>query len=62
MCEANVYLVKDGYEKVVMESVDVLRREDDCIFIESLFGERLKIKAHIKEMNLVDHRILLAED
>ncbi len=62
MCEANVYLVKDGHEKVVMESVDVLRPKGDSIYLESIFGERLEVKAHIKEMNLVDHRILLAED
>ena len=62
MCEANAYLIKDGSEKVIMESVDILRPEDDGIYLENIFGERLKIKARIKEMNLVDHRILLVED
>ncbi len=63
MCEANVHLIKDGSEKMfIMESVDILRREDDGIYLESIFGERLKIKAYVKEMNLVDHCILLVED
>ena len=63
MCEANMHLIKDGSEKrVIMESVDILRREDDGIYLENIFGERLEIKARIKEMNLVDHRILLVED
>ena len=62
MCEANAYLIKDGPEKVVMESVDILKPEDDGIYLENIFGERLKIKARIKEMNLVDHRILLVKE
>ena len=62
MCEANAYLIKDGSEKVIMESVDIIRPEDDGIYLENIFGEPLKIKARIKEMNLVDHRILLVED
>jgi predicted RNA-binding protein len=62
MCESNAYLIEDESEKVIMESVDILRPEDDGIYLENIFGERLKIKARIKEMNLVDHRILLVED
>lgn len=61
MCEANAYFVKDGIEKVLMESVDILRPEDDSIYLENIFGEHLNVKARIKEMNLVDHRILLEE-
>ncbi|MFH1935928.1 MAG: CooT family nickel-binding protein [Pseudomonadota bacterium] len=62
MCEANAYYIKDGSEKVIMESVDILKPEDDGIYLVNIFGEGIKIKAHIKEMNLVDHRILLVED
>jgi len=62
MCEANAYLMEDGHEKIVMESVDTVRPEEDGIYLENIFGEHLKIKAHIKEMNLVDHHILLVED
>jgi len=62
MCEANAYLIKDGSEKVIMESVDIVRPEGESICVENIFGERVKIKAHVKEMNLVDHRILLVED
>ena len=62
MCEANAYLIKDGTEKVIMESVDIVRPEGDVIYLENIFGEGLEIKAHVKEMNLVDHLILLVED
>ena len=62
MCEANAYLVKDGEEELVMESVDVLRPETNGIYLQDIFGGQRTIKARIKEMNLVDHRILLEEE
>ncbi|RZB33093.1 MAG: hypothetical protein SRB2_04158 [Desulfobacteraceae bacterium Eth-SRB2] len=62
MCEADAYLIKDGIKRVIMESVEIMRPEGDSIYLEDIFGERLEIKACIKEMNLVDHRILLVEN
>ena len=61
MCEADAYLIKDGIKRVIMESVDIMRPEGEDIYLENLFGEGVRIKARIKEMNLVDHRILLVE-
>lgn len=59
MCEANAYLVIDGKENIILESVDILKPEEEGLwYLENIFGERKKIKAHIKEMNLVDHRII----
>ena len=62
MCEANAYLLKDGSKRVIMEGVEIMRPEGEDIYFENIFGERLEIKARIKEMNLVDHCILLVED
>lgn len=62
MCEADAYRIKDGHDRIIMKNVDIVRPEGDSIYLESIFGERLVVKAHIKEMNLVDHRILLVED
>ncbi|MCK4390830.1 MAG: CooT family nickel-binding protein [Desulfobacterales bacterium] len=62
MCEVNVYLSKDGSDKVVMEDVDIVRPRVGSIDLENIFGERLEIKARIKEMSLVNRRILLVED
>lgn len=61
MCEANAYLVKDGEEKLIMESVDTIRPEKKGLYLQDIFGEQRIIKAKIKEMKLVDHRILLEE-
>jgi predicted RNA-binding protein len=62
MCEANAYLVKGGEEELVMASVDILRPEGESVYIQDIFGEQRWVKAHIKEMNLVQHRIVLVED
>jgi predicted RNA-binding protein len=60
MCEANVYLLEENGEKtLVLEAVDKVIPGADEVYLENIFGERKTIKARIKEMALVDHRILL---
>ncbi|MBO8169707.1 MAG: CooT family nickel-binding protein [Thermoanaerobacteraceae bacterium] len=61
MCEANAYLHKDGSEELLMESVDKVLPQEDGLLLENIFGQRKFIKARIKEMKLVDHRIILEE-
>ncbi len=61
MCEANVYVVKGGSEELVLEDVSILRAERDEVHLQSLFGEQKSVKARIREMNLVTHKILLEE-
>jgi predicted RNA-binding protein len=61
MCEANAYLAKEGDEELVLEDIMILRPEEGQIFLQNIFGEQKRIKARIKEMNLVDHRIILEE-
>lgn len=59
MCDSNVYLMRDGKEGLVMESVDIIIPEEEGIYLQNIFGEQRLVKARIKEMNLVDHSILL---
>ena len=59
MCEASAYLIKDGKEELILESVDVLENEDGEITIVNIFGEQKRIKARIRSLSLVDHRIIL---
>ncbi len=62
MCEANVFIARQGKEEIIMESVDILRPEGELIYIRDIFGEQMRLRAYIKEMNLVEHRIVLAEN
>lgn len=62
MCEANVYLLdKQGKERLILESVDKVIPGEDGIFLQNIFNQRKVVKAKIKEMELVNHRIVLEE-
>ena len=60
MCEANAYIInQDGEEILLLESVDKLLPQKEALMLENIFGERKVIKAKIKELSLVDHKIIL---
>lgn len=60
MCESNVYIHdSEGGEVLLLEKVDKIIPKDDELFMENIFGERKILKARIKEMALVDHRIII---
>lgn len=62
MCEANVYIDRNGQEKLFMEQANIIIfHEDGTVFIENIFGERKTIAARVKEMKLVEHKIILEE-
>ena len=61
MCEANVYIDKNGVEELILESVDIVEPQVDGSFrLVSIFGEQKIIKGTLKGMNLVDHKIVFA--
>nr|NJM04392.1 CooT family nickel-binding protein [Desulfobacula sp.] len=63
MCEASAYLIKDGKETLVLESVDILEPLDESGFmLKNIFGDQKIIKARILRMELVSHKILFSED
>jgi len=59
MCESNVYLSTDGSEELVLENVDFLENENGRIRMINLFGEEKTIRAKVKTLSLVDHKIIL---
>lgn len=61
MCEANVYLsTEENGEELLLENVNiVVPKEDGELLLENIFGERKLLKARIKEMELVNHRIVI---
>jgi len=59
MCEANAYLMKEGGEELIMEAVDLIELEETGVYrLVSIFGDRKTIKAKIKSMALVEHKIV----
>ncbi len=61
MCEAHAFLIKGGQEEKVFENVDRVEINEQEIMLEDIFGRRLILNARIKELALVDHKIILEE-
>jgi predicted RNA-binding protein len=62
VCEANAYLVKDGQEELIMESVDLIEPEGENGWkIMGIFGDQKIVKGRIKSMNLVNHKIMFEQ-
>jgi predicted RNA-binding protein len=59
MCEANAYIIVDGKEQMLLADVDLLRPEGDGVYLRSAFGEQKTVSARIKELRLMDHKIIL---
>jgi predicted RNA-binding protein len=59
MCEANAYMLKDGKEELVLESVDQVTFEEGHLRLVSIFGEQKVLRAKIKRLALGEHKILL---
>lgn len=59
MCEANVYIFKDGKEELYLESVDLVRPENGTILVKNLFGEQKVFEGSLKEISLLKRRIVL---
>ena len=61
MCEASAYILKDGQEELILESVDTLENEEGEIFMINIFGEQKRVKARVKTLSLVNHKIILEQ-
>jgi predicted RNA-binding protein len=59
MCEANAYIYRDGKEDLYLENVDIMRPEGGKIYLRSLFGEQKIFEGEIKEISLLNHKIVL---
>ena len=59
MCESSAYVLRDGKEELILESIDLLENKEGLIRMVSIFGEEKTIKAKVKVLSLVDHKIVL---
>lgn len=59
MCEANAYLKSGEAEELFMEQVDIIEPFEDGLRLVDIFGRQKLVQAVIKDMNLLNHRILL---
>ena len=59
MCEAHAFLLKDGKEEKILESVDEVQVEGEEIRMINIFGEQKILNAKIKSYNNSKGKILL---
>jgi predicted RNA-binding protein len=59
MCESNAYMINQGSQELLMESVTFIKPEGERVFLKSLFGEEKSVQARIVEMDLGAQKILL---
>lgn len=59
MCESNAYILREGQEELIMESVGSLIRGNGNITLKSIFGEKVSVDAELIEIDLIGHKITL---
>ncbi|AEF95363.1 RNA-binding protein [Desulfotomaculum nigrificans CO-1-SRB] len=59
MCEANAYFKVGDQEELLLENVDKVIPQENWLLLEDIFGHRKLVRARIKELSLVDHKIYL---
>jgi predicted RNA-binding protein len=59
MCESTAYILKEGKEEIVLENVDFLENNEEHVKLVDLFGEEKIVRARVKTLSLVDHKIVL---
>ena len=59
MCEANAYFWTAEEPSLIMESVDIVQPEGAHTWrLVNIFGDQKRVTGQIKEMNLVNHKII----
>lgn len=59
MCEAIVFLVKDGDLEKVMDNVVTLHPDGNQLLLTDLFGEQKIVTAQVDKVDLLEHEIIL---
>lgn len=59
MCESNVYLKENEKETLIMESVDSIQPCENGLKLMDILGRQIFVPARIKNMTLLNHRIII---
>lgn len=59
MCEVHAYLVQNGKEEKVLESVERVEVSDSYVTLKNIFGEEKSIQARFSLFDNNLHKILL---
>ncbi len=59
MCESIAYLVTENGEEKIMENVVYAVPSKDSVFLEDILGDQKTVAGILKEIKLLDHKILI---
>ena len=59
MCEANAYIRNGEQEELFLEQVDIIEPYEEGLRLVDIFGKQKFIRARVRDMNLLNHRIIL---
>ena len=63
MCESIAYLrTPDGEKKIMEYVVEVRPEKDGKVFLADLLGEQKIVDGKIKEIKLIEHKIIIESD
>ena len=63
MCESSAFLLGKNKELTrVMENVEDVTHTNGKVYLTDLLGEEKILDGYIKEIKLIDHKIILAQD
>jgi predicted RNA-binding protein len=48
MCDTNAYLLRDGAEEKILDSVEVIEMQGDEAELVNIYGERKTLRARLK--------------
>lgn len=61
MCESTVYLMTDLGLETIMENVILAVPKDGEVFLEDILGDQKTVKGELKEIKLLDHKIIITQ-
>lgn len=61
MCEAVVYIEREGIQEKLMDDVVEVKPEGGKLVLVDVFGDQKVVSARIREVRLMEHEIFLVE-
>ncbi len=62
MCESAAYIFKDGELERIMDNVVSVDPYEGKVYLTDLLGEQKIVDGEIKEIRLMDHKIIIKEN
>ncbi|MFA0816360.1 MAG: CooT family nickel-binding protein [Anaerofustis sp.] len=59
MCESIAYLLTEQGEEKIMDNVVYMVPSNDGVFLEDILGDQKVVDGILKEIKLLDHKILI---